>query len=523
MQRRSFLLAGAATLAASSALAQMMMGDMLGMSRGKGAKPSPAKPGGPLSLLEGAPLRELTPLANLSQETGLFEAKLVAAPSKTQFAKGLDTPILAYNGQTPGPLIEAFEGDCIRIHFANHLQGEETTVHWHGLPVPADQDGNPMDAVAAGAERVYEFTLPEGSAGSYWYHPHPHGRTAEQVYAGLAGAFIVRAKTDPIPAAYGDTALFFTDLRLASDGSMPANTMIDMMNGRIGDHLLVNGQKNPVLNLKQGEKRRFRLFNATNARYLRLSFGGAPITIVGTDGGLIEAPYAAGTDLLLSPAERQEIVVGFDKQGTARLSTLAYDRGWTGPGRPQDAGQTLMTFVIERDPVAPQSPLPARLRMIADLGVPIQTRRFVFGESMNMGTMGMDTGKGMGMGKTMDMSKGMDMGNAMAFTINGASFDMERVDTVMKLGEVEDWEIANPTDMDHPFHVHGTQFQIIECVRGATVSKPPYTAWKDIVNVPRGQSVRIALRMDRPGLRMYHCHILEHEQLGMMGLLDVQA
>jgi FtsP/CotA-like multicopper oxidase with cupredoxin domain len=111
----------------------------------------------------------------------------------------------------------------------------------------------------------------------------------------------------------------------------------------------------------------------------------------------------------------------------------------------------------------------------------------------------------------------------MAFTINGASFDMARTDTVMKLGDVEHWEIGNPTDMDHPFHVHGTQFQIIESMRGSTVSKPLYRAWKDIVNVPRGQSVRIALRMDQPGLRMYHCHILEHEQLGMMGLLDVQA
>jgi FtsP/CotA-like multicopper oxidase with cupredoxin domain len=438
MKRRSFLLGGAATLASPSAMAQMMVGDMPGMSHGKGAKSAAAKPVGPVSIPEGASLRELTPLANLSQETGLFEAKLVAAPSTTQFVKGLDTPILAYNGQTPGPLIEAFEGDRIRIHFANRLQGEETSVHWHGLPVPADQDGNPMDAVAAGAERVYEFTLPEGSAGTYWFHPHPHGRTAEQVYAGMAGAFIVNAKSDPIPAVYGDTALFFTDLRLASDGSMPANTMIDMMNGRIGDHVLVNGQKNPVVSLKLGEKRRFRLFNATNARYLRLSFGGAPITIIGTDGGLIEAPTAAGTDLLLSPAERAEIVVGFDKPGTVRLSTLAYERGWMGPGRPQDAGLTLMTFAIDKDPVALQAPLPARLRMIADLGAPMQTRRFVFGESMAMGAMGMDTGKGMGMGmgmgmgKTMDMSKGMDMGNAMAFTINGASFDMARVDTVIR-------------------------------------------------------------------------------------------
>lgn len=104
------------------------------------------------------------------------------------------------------------------------------------MPVPADQDGNPMDPVATGTDRTYSFDLPEASAGSYWYHPHPHGKTAEQVYRGLAGAFVVKPKADPIPAAYGDTVLVFTDLRLAADGTLPDNTMTDLMNGRVGDH-----------------------------------------------------------------------------------------------------------------------------------------------------------------------------------------------------------------------------------------------------------------------------------------------
>jgi FtsP/CotA-like multicopper oxidase with cupredoxin domain len=503
MNRRSLLLAAAATvLAGGHAKAGMKMEGMPGMS-GMGSghdgmtmahRKSPALP-------EGAPLRDLPRLANRLVEPGLFEATLSAEPATVRFAKGLDTPILGYNGQSPGPLIEATEGERVKIIFANRLPREESTIHWHGMPTPADQDGNPMDPVAAGADRTYAFDLPEGSAGSYWYHPHPHGKTAEQVYRGLAGAFIVKSKADPIPGEYGDTVLFFTDLRLAADGAMPANTMVDFMNGRVGDHVLVNGQKNPLLTVEAGARRRFRLFNATNARFLHLSFGEAPMTIIGTDGGLLEAPVASVGSVLLAPAERLEIVVAFDKPGTATLHTLDYDRGWMGPGRPKDSGAALLTVKISQTPAQTAPPLPATLRPIANLGAPAVSRRFVFGEAMGMGAGG----------KKMD------------FLINGASFDMSRVDVVSKVGQVERWEITNPTDMDHPFHVHGAQFQVVETERAGKVAGPPYEAWKDTVNVARGETVRILLRQDRPGLRMYHCHILEHEQLGMMGIVDFRA
>ena len=498
MNRRSFFLAGAATLFASERVsAQMKMDGMSGMS-GMGGMAAPGK-GPPLP--EGAPFRDLPRLVNTSLEPGLFNATLAAAPATARLATNLDTPILGYNGQSPGPLIEATEGDRIKITFVNRIPGEESTVHWHGVPVPADQDGNPMDPVPAGADRTYEFELPDGSAGSYWYHPHPHGKTAEQVYRGLAGAFIVKPKVDPIPAEYGDTALFFTDLRVAADGSIPANTMADTMNGRVGDHVLVNGQKNPVLTLPAGTPRRFRLFNATSARFLRLSFGEAPMTVIGTDGGLLEAPVPGTKDVLLGPAERLEVIVSFDKPGTSTLGTLNYDRGWMGPGRPEDSGLTLLTIKANGARAEAAPALPAILRPIADMGAPLVRRRFLFSESMGMGASGMK----------------------MDFMINGASFDMGRVDIVSKVGQVELWEIANPTDMDHPFHVHGTQFQIVESERDGKVAKPAYRARKDTVNVARGQTVRILLRQDRPGLRMYHCHILEHEQLGMMGIVDVRA
>jgi bilirubin oxidase len=514
-------------LAAAPATAQMKMDgmshDMPGMDMGGhaghdmggAAEAVPALP-------EGQPLRELQRLANDSTALGSFKARLSAGPATARFADGLDTPVLAYNDMSPGPLIEVSEGDRVEIAFENDIPGEESTIHWHGMPVPADQDGNPMDPVASGDSRTYTFDLHEGSAASYWYHPH--GKTAEQVYRGLAGVFLVKPKVDPIPAEYGDTVLMFTDLRLAADGTMPASTMADMMNGRVGDHVLVNGQKNPSLAMKLGEKRRLRLFNATNARFLRLAFENAGMTLVGSDGGLLEVPVPA-EEILLAPAERVELVVSFDKSGTAILKTLDYDRGWMGPGKPKEDGLVLLTANVAETQAVPQSPLPETLRTITPLGTPSVVRRFVFTEEMDMGSGTMSMGGSMtGMGSH-DMG-GMATGSnamGMGFFINGASFDMNRVDVVAKTGQVELWEIVNQADMDHPFHVHGTQFQVVEHERDGKVTKPAYLAWKDTVNVAKDETVRLLLRQDQPGARMYHCHILEHEQLGMMGIVDVQA
>jgi FtsP/CotA-like multicopper oxidase with cupredoxin domain len=277
--------------------------------------------------------------------------------------------------------------------------------------------------------------------------------------------------------------------------------MVDLMNGRVGDHVLVNSQKNPLLTVAVGARRRFRLFNATNARYLRLSFGDAPMTLIGTDGGLLQAPVRDVSDILLAPGERAEVVVAFDKPGVSTLRTLSYDRGWMGAGRPGDAGLTLLTIRTLATPAPAVPPLPQTLRVIADPGAPVVRRRLLFGETMTTGAGGMEMG----------------------FLVNGAAFDMNRIDIVSKVGEVELWEIVNPTDMDHPFHVHGVQFQRVETERDGRVVKASYRALKDTVNVARGETARILLRQDQRGPRMYHCHILEHEDLGMMGIVDVRA
>lgn len=498
MIRRRFLMCGAASVALGTRGHAQPMPGMTGPRDAPATKPPAPARGGPV-FPEGEPLRPLAKLRNISGRPGAFSGTLVAAPTQLQFVPGNATEVLAYNGLIPGPLIEVTEGDQVTITFANKVPGQESTIHWHGLPVPADQDGNPMNSVASGSNRTYSFTLPEDSAGSFWYHPHPEKYTPEQVYRGLAGAFIVRPKVDPLPSGLGDTALFISDLRLAPDGKIPPNTDDDWANGREGEHVLVNGQKRPVLTLAPGSSRRFRLFNACNARYLRLAFEGHLMTLVATDGGLIPEPMAGMEDILLSPGERAEVVVDFrPAAGRVLLNALPYDRGRMS-GQNETLAIPVLTINLEGQPAAPIA-LPVRLRTISPLGAPTARKRIEFGEQMTNGPSGM-------------AFKGL---------INGKPFELGRIDLISQLGEIELWEVANPTDMDHPLHLHGTQFQVVEREQGGRTSPAAGPTWKDTVNVARGGTVRFLVRQDMPGLRVYHCHILEHEERGMMGTLNVR-
>jgi bilirubin oxidase len=503
--RRALLLA-----AATSPLAACGGGSGTGMSMSNPGGAAGAAGGGTagsLPLVEGGPLRPLPLLANESREAGTFEATLRAAPAQFDYLGGRPTDTLAYNGASPGPAIVAAEGDRVRIRFDNRIPGQPSTVHWHGLAVPAEQDGSPMDPVASGADRLYEFRLPAGSAGSYWYHPHPHLYTAEQVARGLAGAFVVLPRLDPLPPGLEDHLLMFTDLRLDATGRMAGWTAEDMMNGRLGDHLLVNGRRNPVLVTAPGATLRLRLFNATNARYLRLAVDGLPMTVIGSDGGLLGAPLPGQAEILLVPGERAEVVVQLPSGagGEAALRMLPLDRGWMMGSTPPMRQSAVLTLRTEGAPRAPVA-LPATLRPLAPLPPPAAYKRFELTERMG------------GMGGGMMGSDAMGW----QFLIDGRLFDLHRVDRSSVLGEVEQWEFVNRSGMSHPMHIHGTQFQVVETERDGLRTPAPALCWKDTVDVPRGATVRLRVRFDLPGLRMYHCHILEHEAQGMMGVLRVQ-
>jgi bilirubin oxidase len=351
-----------------------------------------------------------------------------------------------------------------------------------------------MDPVAPGARRLYEFDVPEGSAGTYWYHPHAHGTTTLQVGMGLAAPLIVRAADDPI-AAISEQVLMVTSIQLDSSARVQRPTMTmggtGMMSG--GGELLVNGQKLPVLSVAPGATQRWRILNATADRYLRIALDGHRFAVVGTDGGLLAQPIAGLAEWLLAPAQRVEIVVTIStRQGMQYgLRDLGYGSGMMGM-----SGSTLMTVATSRATARAPVALPATLRPATILG-PSTFRQQVVLSSAGM------------------------MGMAGSFLINGRTFDMDRVDLQTLAGRVETWDFVNTTAMDHPMHIHGTQFQVVGATLGGVAGPVADAAWFDTVNVPAGRTVSIRTRQGSPGKRMFHCHILPHEDAGMMAVLEV--
>ena len=469
------------------------------------------------ALPSGAPLAALALLKNQSSAPNTFKATLTAKATTVELVKGKPTTFWTYNDQIPGPQIVVNEGDSVEITFKNTLS-QPSTIHWHGLPVPADQDGSPQDPVAPNAERVYAFTLPIGSAGTYWYHTHAHGYSAEQACRGLAGSLIVKAKDDAL-AHLPEQHLLFSDLRLDSNALIPANDMMDWMNGREGQFVLCNGQHKPRITITGTQ--RLRIWNACSARYLNLSLPNCEFIVVGTDGGLLEAPAKPVTSLLIAPAERFEVIVRAQQSGTFPLQALPYDRQKM---MVTFAPETLVLANITIDAVEPQ--LPAQLRTIADMGKAVAQKTVTFSEMpMNQMMTQMDGSTGMkhGMGK-MGSMEGMSQSQMMMsgmFYVNGKSFDMARVDMTSKVGEIEEWLLINNSHMDHPFHQHGTQFEILAHINNGKTTAPAYRARKDTVNLKPNEQIRIKTVQNHTGLRMFHCHILEHESVGMMAQLNV--
>ena len=431
---------------------------------------------------------------------GRFTATLTAAPAAVGFLPGIATKIFAYNGGTPGPVIDGYEGDAVRITFSNNL-GQDTTVHWHGLPIPADQDGNPMDPVPTGMSRDYAFTLPVGSAGTYWYHPHPHGNTHEQVYRGLAGIFIVRSRTDPL-GTLPERLVFITDLRLDSNGQIAADTAADLANGREGDQVMVNGAFQPVDAIAPGTTERWRIFDATNGRYTRLVLDGAPMVVAALDGCALASPITV-PELLLAPGQRAELLVRAPATANQKLvlRTVGYDRGAMVPISP--AVKLLEISTSSAGAIAPFA-IPLTLPAL-----PALPENLAVTQTIVLSDMGMVMGGGMGGG-----ANGR-------FTINGKVFDPARDDITIKAGAAQEWLVRNDGMMDHPLHIHGTTFQLVASNRANIASDPRLNAFMDIVNLKSGEQIRIRLRIDTPGRRMFHCHILEHEAQGMMGVINV--
>jgi FtsP/CotA-like multicopper oxidase with cupredoxin domain len=494
--------------------------------------------------------------------------ELIAEPATVQLRSGAPTRVWRYRGRLMrgehsalsvfpdgylGPIIRVRSGQRVRIELFNDLP-ESTIIHWHGLHVPEVMDGHPRFAIGPGARYAYAFMV-RNRAGSYWFHPHPHGRTGKQVYAGLAGLFIV-SDDEEISAGLPDGAQdmplviqdrsFDNDNQFAYAGSQGKDadtraggmmrggmmggrmgggmgSMMARMMGVLGDQILVNGNM-AAARMVPRRAHRLRLFNAANTRTLKLAWSdGSPLTVIGTDGGLLAAPVQRNY-VMLAPAERVELWVDFGRWkagGDVSLRSLAFEGGMMSGimggqgGLPDGAAFDVQRFTIDDGPAQPGQ-LPAMLAKIA----PPQPRA-----AINFARP-----------KVFDLTMGM-----MVWGINGASFDMlgaSEMETV-KLGTQEIWEFRNDgrgamvgMRMAHSMHVHGMQFRVLARSvsrkfadeYGSVSAGLVDEGWKDTVLVMPGERVRLLVHFaDFTGLFLYHCHMLEHEDAGLMRNYLVKA
>jgi FtsP/CotA-like multicopper oxidase with cupredoxin domain len=500
MDRRQFLALGSGMTAATLLSQCVVRGDR-STSTGKVNRPAVPSP------------------AVLRSQEGLLDADLTAQWSQIQVG---DRPqrLMTYNGIFPGPRFEVQPGDTVRLRFHSRL-GEPTNLHFHGLHIPpTGQADNVFVEVPSGESFTYEFQIPRDHPGlTAWYHPHLHHASAHQVGNGLAGLFVVRGPLDDW-ADQEDIGEQFVVLQDVTPSQDRALSHMAMMLGREGPVITLNGQVRPTLRLPQTGLLRLKLLNASPSRFYRLRIADHPWTLLATDGGAIAAPTEL-QELLLVPGERVEVLIR--SNGSPQrypLQLLPYDRGtfhmmggMGGMGRGsmggmmegmghsgmgmsgvQNPGQSQVLAWLEDSGASRAPKLFSQLATLETLPEPATVRQFVLDHGMT------PTGPG--------------------FTINRDAYAPDVINTRVRLNTIEDWEILNAGSMDHPFHVHINPFQEISR-DGQPVA---LRAWKDVTLVRAGEQLRLRIRFsDFPGRTVYHCHILDHEDHGMMGNLDIQA
>lgn len=442
----------------------------------------------------GSPLIEPTELRSTN---GALAVDLTSSPKRVTLA-GREVNALSYNGGVPGPTLRVHAGDTLSVALHNDLT-EPSNLHVHGLHVsPEDNSDNMFVTVAAGESFDYRYEIPANHPpGVYWYHPHLHGFVADQVFGGLYGAIIVE-DTNPIPAAT-ERVLVISDISVTAAGNVPTANPLETMSGREGDLVLVNGQLKPHLTARPGERERWRIVNACVSRYVRLSIDGQNLTLLGIDSGRFESAKQVD-EVVLAPGNRADLLVT-TTAGAAELRALPYDRGTSsgmmmgGRGTQTNDEIVLATLTVTGDVVetTPSLPLQPPERDLRTATVAAR-RELVFA---------MEMGGGLGRGM-------------MSPTINGRAFDSSRVDTTTQFGTVEEWLLTNTSTQDHPLHLHVWPMQIVEQDGRAVES----LLWQDVVNIPARSSTRVRIAFDDfSGRTVYHCHILDHEDDGMMGII----
>ncbi|MDD9369186.1 MAG: multicopper oxidase domain-containing protein [Acidimicrobiales bacterium] len=430
------------------------------------------------------PLAEPTVAADGTKE---FDLRFTAG--ETDLVDDGPSETWGLNGTYLGPTLRADRGDTVRVNVTNGVD-ETTTLHWHGMHLPARMDGGPHQMVEPGDTWSPEWTVDQPAA-SLWYHPHLHGETAAHVYRGAAGMFLVDdpASAPDLPDTYAvdDIPLVIQDKNFADDGSLDSSEPLFTTVGFLGDTIVVNGTTNPHLPVTT-ERVRFRILNASNARVYDLGFpDGRRFALVAGDAGLLDQPYE--TDRIqLSPGERAEIVVDVAPGEQTVLRSFAPDLGVPVVGRFSGGDDTFDILELRAaDELAPSPALPPELATLdaPDPDDAVRTREFRLGDSR----------------------------------IDGDRMDMDRVDEVVTVDTTEIWEIRNTDGNPHSFHPHLVHFTVLD-VDGAP-PPPELAGWQDTVYVPPDTTIRIIARFedhaDPTTPYMFHCHVLRHEDNGMMG------
>jgi FtsP/CotA-like multicopper oxidase with cupredoxin domain len=400
---------------------------------------------------------------------------LTAAPATVDLGGGPSSSVLAYNTSFPGPTFRAKKGDSASIQLTNGLT-EATTVHWHGMVVPTAADGQPQNPVAPGASYLYQFPIAQRAALN-WYHPHPHMLTGKQVCLGLAGAFIVNDAEEGalgLPSGAYEVPLIVRDANFDGAGNLVYNPT---SSGFLAKQPLVNGTRDPYLNVDTALYR-FRVLNGASARLFTLALStGAAFTLIGNDGGLLATPTPVA-QIEVSPGERLDLLVDFRGLAVGQ-AVLLQDR---------NAGWDLLEFRVTGK-VTDTYTVPSTLSTIAKLANPVTTRDFSF--------------------------DGMTR-------VNGKEYDLNRIDFQVPFGQTERWRFKTGGNAPHPVHVHGASFQVQARSGGRGVLFPWEGGWKDTVLLNDRETVDVLIRFDGSrGRYLLHCHKLEHEDQGMMANFEV--
>ena len=415
------------------------------------------------------------------------------------------TPVWAYEGATPGPEIRVTAGERVRMRLENALE-QETTIHWHGIRIANAMDGASgftQEPVQPGETFDYDFVAPD--PGTYWYHSHD--RSWEQNARGLHGPLIVEER-EPYPVDR-EVTLVIDDWLLGEDGRIHEESFGSPMHwshaGRVGNRLTVNGRAKSTLDVRAGERIRFRVINTANARLMGIGFADLPAKLIALDGHPI-TPRPVDRLEVIAPAQRADIVVDM----TGAPGSTGEAQVWTQDG--PIAGATLRygSLAPLRRTFDDVSPLPNLMRHAAlDLKDTVRAELRMEGGAMGTMSGAMMGGRRMGLREL--------MGRQRFWAFNGVAGDMDLPLVSFERGQTAVLTVRNDTSWPHAMHLHGHHFRVLSR-DGSPASRED---WRDTELMAPRETVEIAFVADNPGKWLLHCHMLEHQAGGMITWFEV--